>query len=734
MTHPRIVVRGATFAVCRRTTLRKAFLAPWDPRVAEIYFYALADAQRRTGVAVHDAPGSVFDKRQTHAMRLVDPAAQMSQAVYHHLNPVAAGLGRRRAAHAGASRGLSALEGRRGFAVKRPDVYFGPDRPEELWLELTPPPLLFDAFDGDMDALVHQIGAHHQGPDASHQAASALAYPDGRSGASAGCTPGASPERFAEPGGQRSSPSFKVGAGRVIAGQQLRIAAARETTSLPRRLPQAASTSGVPGTRTTSFSPTARTRCVIEHGVPDGRPFESDAILCAPGPLLLHDVRHACAPPAASCVGARKKGEEPASACRHRRTRCVQLGTTELADVVQRIGDRVPSCARPSRPSGRKHQRESADVSAGDWPPARRAATGSRQLSSFQSMRPRRSRPRPSVPIARPPAHAAPLSMPVEHDDPERPPRPSGHSPRSTSRPPPKDQRAAPVGTSRPRRRCIAVLAMHRCVRRFENRQNRGVSWGSGALAVGLGVARNAERRRLAPPRLRERCAPISLYLRIPPVYLRTSDGIPPDGIPPDRSDGPWTHTSGIPPDLGWTMDGWTTGDLRTSGGPWGRMDHGRTSDGPWTDGPRMDHGGYLRTSDGPRGTFRWTTDGPRGIPPDLGWTTGDLRTSDGPWRRMGLGWTMLDHAGWTATGIDQGAKGTACPRATRLNLIHMVDDESSNHRTLAIWCGAIPMSVRRRFGSPFAVTRSGARLRRLPMLRPGPARPTTRTVGRHTL
>ena len=101
-----------------------------------IFLYALADAQRHTQVAVHnatlvvshhhtditprfanvaeffrrvhgdvscainallarhryDAPGAVFDSRQTHAMRLLDPAAQMSQAVYNILNPVAAGL------------------------------------------------------------------------------------------------------------------------------------------------------------------------------------------------------------------------------------------------------------------------------------------------------------------------------------------------------------------------------------------------------------------------------------------------------------------------------------------------------------------------------------------------------------------------------------------------------------------------------------------------------------------
>ena len=53
VTAPRIVVPGATVAISRRTTLRKAFLAPWHPLVSQVWLYSLADAQRNTGVAVH---------------------------------------------------------------------------------------------------------------------------------------------------------------------------------------------------------------------------------------------------------------------------------------------------------------------------------------------------------------------------------------------------------------------------------------------------------------------------------------------------------------------------------------------------------------------------------------------------------------------------------------------------------------------------------------------------------
>ncbi len=53
VTNPRIVVRGATLAITRRTTLRKAFLAPWHPLVEQCWLYVLADAQRATNIAVH---------------------------------------------------------------------------------------------------------------------------------------------------------------------------------------------------------------------------------------------------------------------------------------------------------------------------------------------------------------------------------------------------------------------------------------------------------------------------------------------------------------------------------------------------------------------------------------------------------------------------------------------------------------------------------------------------------
>ena len=57
MPDARIVVRGGTIAVDRRTTLRKAFLAPWHPMVQQIFLYALADAQRNVVIRIRNDAG-----------------------------------------------------------------------------------------------------------------------------------------------------------------------------------------------------------------------------------------------------------------------------------------------------------------------------------------------------------------------------------------------------------------------------------------------------------------------------------------------------------------------------------------------------------------------------------------------------------------------------------------------------------------------------------------------------
>ncbi|HEX5099281.1 MAG TPA: hypothetical protein VFV94_07260 [Polyangiaceae bacterium] len=205
MTATRIIVSGATTALTRRTNLRKAFVAPWDPLVSQCWLYSLAYAQQETGVAVHcstlvlnhhhtdvtpssdnlpdftrllhremscalhallcerryDAPRQVWDDRQAHHLRLLDAAAQASRLVYDHINCPAAGLVERPEHMPGAWFDFGLWK--TGFIeVERPPVYFGERSelcagPDRLRLELTPPPLLYRAFGGDMDKLVHHM-------------------------------------------------------------------------------------------------------------------------------------------------------------------------------------------------------------------------------------------------------------------------------------------------------------------------------------------------------------------------------------------------------------------------------------------------------------------------------------------------------------------------------------------------------------------------------------------------
>jgi hypothetical protein len=199
---PGIYVRGATVALTRRTTMRKAFLAPWHELVEHIRLWFLAVAQVETGVEIHashdvvshhhtrvtptddnlpdflrivhgetsralntllaregyDAPGEIFDDRPTHQMRLLDAEAQASHHVYEHLNTVAAGLVARPELMPGLKLSHEQWKSSGPLVVPRPPIYVDPRRsPAELPLHITPDPELYAAFDGDLAALTHHL-------------------------------------------------------------------------------------------------------------------------------------------------------------------------------------------------------------------------------------------------------------------------------------------------------------------------------------------------------------------------------------------------------------------------------------------------------------------------------------------------------------------------------------------------------------------------------------------------
>lgn len=332
MTHQRIVVRGATLALTRRTMYRKAFLAPWDPLVPDIWTYALADAQRHTGVAVHsttlcithhhtevgleepalaellgrvhgdtscalnalliknryDAPRTIFDKRSTHVMRLMDAAAQLDQAVYDHTNPVAAGLVAKPEHMPGPVADFRVWKAG-GVLVRRPDVYFDRSRPAELELKVTPPPLLLRAFDGDVDALVHHLQR------LARERVAHIARLRKRPVLGAQKTrrihPWTEPRTLAEPGGRRV-PSFKVGA-RPVGDQEPADprACALEITAW-REQYRACSELHRQGDRDVEF-PHGTDWMQRYHHVNVAPPAE-DALISQPGPLL-QEVIEECA-------------------------------------------------------------------------------------------------------------------------------------------------------------------------------------------------------------------------------------------------------------------------------------------------------------------------------------------------------------------------------------------------------------------------------------------------------
>jgi putative transposase len=323
VTAPRIIVPGATTALTRRTTLRKAFLAPWHPLVSQVWLYALADAQRATQVAVHhaisvinhhhltvtpqvdnlpeftqrfhhnvsralnvllerehyDTPGQVFDGRSAHYMRLLDAPAQASQLVYEHNNCVAAGLVSRpehMPDHA-----FDFALWRRGYIdVDRPPVYFSADRPRQIRLYVTPPPLLFAAFGGDLDWLIYHM--RRTSEDAGRTLRAARNRPALGAQRVARLHPWSEPRTLREPGGSRI-PTFRIGA-RGLVGTETAVSAALETREfrLEHRDARIGRRAGDQGT----VFPYGTYEMREQHGVVVASVPKPGALVTQPGPLL----------------------------------------------------------------------------------------------------------------------------------------------------------------------------------------------------------------------------------------------------------------------------------------------------------------------------------------------------------------------------------------------------------------------------------------------------------------
>jgi hypothetical protein len=391
VTAPSIVVPGATTALTRRTTLRKAFLAPWHPLVEPCWLYSLADAQRHTGVAVHhsvlnvthhhtdvtpsfanlpefirrfhrdlscslhvllcaeryDAPREIFDDRPTHCMRLLDAPAQASHLVYEHLNPVAAGLVAR-PEHM-PMRTLDFSRWKAGYVeVERPPVYFSEDRPERLRLYLTPPPLLYRAFGGDLDALVHHMGRLVE--DGIRALRDVRRRPPTGARALRRLHPWSEPTTLREPGGG-PRPTFRSGA-RGIVGRRQRIDGARDTRRF-RAENREARIARRDGDLERRF-PYATYGMRVYHGAPvEDAPAEY-AVVTRPGPTL-EDVKTELAVlgPEAFREGARELVHEVRGALRDEAADIVEHDDLELCDIG--LAPTVTTATRDERTPSEAH-------------------------------------------------------------------------------------------------------------------------------------------------------------------------------------------------------------------------------------------------------------------------------------------------------------------------------------------------------------------------------------------
>jgi hypothetical protein len=324
VTAPRIIVPSATTAVTRRTTVRKAFLAPWHPGVQQAWLYSMALAQSHTDVAVHhaagvithhhvtvtperhnlprflqifhhetscaintllareryDQPGEVFDKRSAHLMRLCDEGAQSTTLAYERLNTAAAGLVARPEHMPGFVFDFGLWKA--GYVgVPRPDFYFSDRQPEVLRLEVTPPPLLYRAFGGDTDKLVHamerlveqglrELRAQRKGEPLDAKRITRL-------------HPWSEPRTLRETRGKRV-PTFRIGA-RGIVGQQQHIEAALETRAF-RQSHREAHLARQAGDDSKPY-PYGTYLMRVQHGAPVAEPPEPfTAIVTRPGPTL----------------------------------------------------------------------------------------------------------------------------------------------------------------------------------------------------------------------------------------------------------------------------------------------------------------------------------------------------------------------------------------------------------------------------------------------------------------
>lgn len=303
--------------------------------VDDIWFYALADALRVHDVALHlsvrmpnhhhtdvtprqgnlpafaqqlhrdvscaikmlmeheryEPPQNLWDGRDPHYLRLVDPAAQAAHLIYDYLNPPAAGLVARPEHMPGQPFDWGLWKGE-GIVKKRPPIFFDRKRPSELLLSHEPTPWLMHVFGGDLDALLYHLrqlsrdalrDIHHAQKGRPPLGAQKLRR----------LHPYDEPRTPAEPRGQRI-PTFRIGA-RGLVGRDRHVRACMETTAF-RKTHEACRLERLGGQDVAFPHGTYGMRVFHRAKVAEPDP---EALLAQPGPLLhevLEDLEHGPAP------------------------------------------------------------------------------------------------------------------------------------------------------------------------------------------------------------------------------------------------------------------------------------------------------------------------------------------------------------------------------------------------------------------------------------------------------
>ncbi len=164
--------------------------------------------------------------------------------------------------------------------VERPPFYFGKSRPERLRLELTPPPLLYHAFGGDIDRLVYHM--NRLAEDGIRAIRAARKRPVMGARALRRLHPWSEPRTLRESGGGRV-PTFRIGA-RGIVGRVERIGAAKEVHSF-RSDHEDCRVARRDGDHERRF-PFGTYAWRAYHGAPVERAPLPGAVIAKPGPIL----------------------------------------------------------------------------------------------------------------------------------------------------------------------------------------------------------------------------------------------------------------------------------------------------------------------------------------------------------------------------------------------------------------------------------------------------------------